>query len=210
MNELFKENYLLEIDYLRLFGGIILFSLLIYILRKHYIKYGISRDDKNKFFLNLFPFGVSILLIVIVIKSSLALSLGLIGALSIIRFRTAIKETEQIITLLMVMALSISIAAEKEILAIIFTVLYILTFRKKSIYGDSSSRKIIQISFDESSILDLDKVYITDPECNLLRISKTVDNKYNIEYEILKEGDQKKVIDYFTKVLKLNFNYVII
>ena len=39
---------------------------------------------------------MEIFLIVFTIKSSIVLSLGLVGALSIIRFRTAIKETEQI------------------------------------------------------------------------------------------------------------------
>ena len=39
----------------------------------------------------------NIFVIVITIKSSLVLSLGLVGALSIIRFRTAVKEPEQLV-----------------------------------------------------------------------------------------------------------------
>ena len=35
-------------------------------------------------------------LIIVVVKSSLALSLGLVGALSIVRFRTPIKEPEEL------------------------------------------------------------------------------------------------------------------
>ena len=69
------------------------------------------------------------LLIVSVIKTSLALSLGLVGALSIIRFRTAIKESEQIITLLIVLAISISVA-EKEILAVIVSFVYLAEQKK--------------------------------------------------------------------------------
>ena len=64
----------------------------------------------------MFPFVIAIFFIVSVIKSSIALSLGLVGALSIIRFRTAIKEPGQLITLLILTSLSISVAAEKEFL----------------------------------------------------------------------------------------------
>ena len=38
-------------------------------------------------------------LIIMVVKSSLALSLGLVGALSIVRFRTPIKEPEELVYL---------------------------------------------------------------------------------------------------------------
>ena len=67
------------------------------LLRLIYIKYSDSVSNKS-LIANIFPlFGVSIFLIVITIKSSIVLSLGLVGALSIIRFRTAIKEAEQIV-----------------------------------------------------------------------------------------------------------------
>ena len=61
---------------------------------------------------NIFPlFSVSIFLIVITIKSSIVLSLGLVGALSIIRFRTAIKEAEQIVYFLIFTGIAIATAA---------------------------------------------------------------------------------------------------
>ena len=79
-------------------------------------KYIFSNDNKKVFSKNMFPFVLAMFLIVSVIKSSIALSLGLVGALSIIRFRTAIKEPGQLINLLILTSLSISLAAEKEIL----------------------------------------------------------------------------------------------
>jgi hypothetical protein len=210
MEELFKENYLLEINYLRLFVGILIFILLIYIVSKNYIKHGNSRDDKSRFVRNLYPFGVSMLLIVLVIKSSLALSLGLVGALSIIRFRTAIKETEQIILLLMVMALAISVASEKELLAIIFTIVYVIVFSKNKKPLDSKYNKILQISFKNNSEINLDKIYLNSLENNVLRISKTIENKYNVEYEILKEGEEINILNYFKNELNLKIDFVLI
>ena len=58
------------------------------------------------------------------IQSSLALSLGLVGALSIIRFRTAIKEPEQLVYLLMITGVAISSAAGQYRAGLIGTLLF--------------------------------------------------------------------------------------
>ena len=54
--------------------------------------------------------GVSITSIFICIQFSLALSLGLLGALSIVRFRTPIKEPEEIGFIMLIIAASIATA----------------------------------------------------------------------------------------------------
>ena len=73
--------------------GFSLTILLSIILKLIYIKYSISVSNKN-IIADIFPLFWSInFSIVITIKSSIVLSLGLVGALSIIRFRTAIKRS---------------------------------------------------------------------------------------------------------------------
>lgn len=57
--------------------------------------------------------GLSITAIFVCIQFSLPLSLGLLGALSIVRFRTPIKEPEEIGFIMLVIALSIAIATFK-------------------------------------------------------------------------------------------------
>jgi hypothetical protein len=57
--------------------------------------------------------GISITAIFVSIQFSLPLSLGLLGALSIVRFRTPIKEPEEIGFLMLVIAASISAATYK-------------------------------------------------------------------------------------------------
>jgi hypothetical protein len=54
--------------------------------------------------------GVSIAAIFVCIQFSLALSLGLLGALSIIRFRTPIKEPEEVAFVMLMIATSIAAA----------------------------------------------------------------------------------------------------
>ena len=52
--------------------------------------------------------------IISVVKSSLALSLGLVGALSIVRFRTAIKEPEELLQLFMAIGVGLGLGADQR------------------------------------------------------------------------------------------------
>ena len=58
--------------------------------------YSTVLSNKKNFSNNLIIVSTTTMLIISIVKSSLALSLGLVGALSIIRFRTAIKEPEEL------------------------------------------------------------------------------------------------------------------
>jgi uncharacterized membrane protein YhiD involved in acid resistance len=57
-----------------------------------------------------------------VVKSSLALSLGFLGALSIVRFRAAIKEPEELAYLFLSVAVGLAIGAETPLLALMLVV----------------------------------------------------------------------------------------
>lgn len=61
-------------------------------------------------FLLLIP---SMILIITIIKSSIALSLGLVGALSIVRFRTPIKEPEELLYLFVAIAVGLGLGANQ-------------------------------------------------------------------------------------------------
>lgn len=56
--------------------------------------------------------------VIAVVKSSLALSLGLVGALSIVRFRAAIKEPEELVYLFLCISIGLSLGAEQPQIAL--------------------------------------------------------------------------------------------
>ena len=60
---------------------------------------------------------VCVACLIAVVKSSLALSLGLVGALSVVRFRTAVKEPYTLSFILFSVCLGISIGASQYIFA---------------------------------------------------------------------------------------------
>ncbi len=87
----------------------------------------------------IFPLLIpTMVLIITVIKSSLALSLGLVGALSIIRFRTPIKDPEELIYLFVAIAVGLGLGAGQWMVTSIafFFMLSVLIFlgfwRRKS------------------------------------------------------------------------------
>lgn len=82
-------------------------------LRFLYSRFSVSashRDSVTRVFpmLTLVTIGV-----IAVVKSSLALSLGLVGALSIVRFRAAIKEPEELVYLFLCIGVGLALGAQQ-------------------------------------------------------------------------------------------------
>lgn len=96
---------------LNLFLGLLL-SLLVSIF---YVKFGKSLSNRAKFAPFLPMLTLITLLVISIVKSSLALSLGLVGALSIVRFRTAIKDPEELIFLFFAIAIGLGMGADQRI-----------------------------------------------------------------------------------------------
>jgi hypothetical protein len=72
----------------------------------------------------------TMVLIISVVRSSLALSLGLVGALSIVRFRTPIKEPEELVYLFVAIAVGLGLGANQTLptaLAFVFVMLVLAT-----------------------------------------------------------------------------------
>jgi len=99
-------------------------------------------------------------LVILIVKSSLALSLGLVGALSVIRFRTPVKEPEDLAFLFFAIAIGIGYGATQIYLtsivffAIIFIIWFFLSKKNENIKNDfnfiiESQKKNKDIIFDE-------------------------------------------------------------
>ncbi len=162
MNELLQKPQLFSsINYAN--WGLGLFLLILFTLVFQYLfkNFALVASNRRLFASHFLYYSLSIFLIITTIKSSLALSLGLVGALSIIRFRTAIKEPEQIIFLLALTAVAIALAAEQFLLStfsvIIFTVIALLRNRQyKS--SDLISQDFLMIQFTHDTSLASQKL----------------------------------------------------
>ncbi len=95
--------------------NLLLGLLLSVLLAVYYARYGDSLSNRSKFAPILPLLSMITLLVITVVKSSLALSLGLVGALSIVRFRTAIKDPEELIFLFFAIAIGLGLGADQRI-----------------------------------------------------------------------------------------------
>ena len=66
--------------------------------------------------------GLTVFMVITVVKSSLALSLGLVGALSIVRFRIPIKEPEELGYLFLTIAVGLGFGAGFSLITTIITI----------------------------------------------------------------------------------------
>jgi uncharacterized membrane protein YhiD involved in acid resistance len=79
-----------------------------------------------------------------VVKTSVALSLGFLGALSLVRFRAAIKEPEELAYLFLCVAVGLALGAETPLLALVLVlVASVLALIMHAQSGRSSSRSLM-------------------------------------------------------------------
>ena len=85
----------------------------------YYERFGMALSNRAKFAYLLPVLSMTTALVISLIKSSLALSLGLVGALSIVRFRAAIKEPEELLYLFIAIAIGLGAGADQRVVAIV-------------------------------------------------------------------------------------------
>ncbi len=94
-------------------------ALLGVILGQVYIHFGHALSNRRLFARNFLVLVVTTTLIISIVRSSMALSLGLVGALSIVRFRAAIKEPEELAFLFLAISTGLGLGAGQALVTIV-------------------------------------------------------------------------------------------
>lgn len=97
-----------------------------FIVRDFYLKRSFSLSGKTHVGSILPLLSCVVFLVIVIVKSSLALSLGLVGALSIVRFRTPIKEPEELVYLFLAIAIGLGYAAGQIIITTLLSLIILL------------------------------------------------------------------------------------
>jgi hypothetical protein len=93
------------------------------LLGQAYIRFGTALSNRRQFARNFLLLTVTTTLIISIVKSSLALSLGLVGALSIVRFRAAIKDPEELAFLFLAISVGLGLGAGQGLVTVVAFVL---------------------------------------------------------------------------------------
>ena len=143
------DNLLLEVDYnpAQIIVGILLAFALAYLWATVYRKTHSGIAYARSFFLSLILIPPIVAMIMMAIGSNVALSLGLVGSLSVIRFRTAVKDTKDMTYLFMSIAIGLTAGANVWLVGITGTVVMsIIAFvMSRAGYNKSGSADYILI-----------------------------------------------------------------
>ena len=112
----FFINQNIQIDLPGFVTSLICAAVLSFLVQLFYIKYSSTLSNRKEFSKNFVILGVTTCIVIMIVKSSLALSLGLVGALSIVRFRAAIKEPEELVYLFLIIAIGLGCGANQLII----------------------------------------------------------------------------------------------
>ena len=149
----FFLNSNIQVDVTNFIYGILISAFLAFIVKKVYIFSSQTISNKEYFSELFIPLSVVTCLVITVIKFSLALSLGLVGALSIVRFRAAIKEPEELIYLFFIIGIGLAAGANQFLVAIISTIFIslILIF-----LANQRRNKINSMAVNNANIIQLE------------------------------------------------------
>ena len=107
----FFVNDTIQIDLNSFILSLICSVILSLLIQLFYVKFSSTLSNRMNFSKNFVILGTTTCIIIVIVKNSLALSLGLVGALSIVRFRAAIKEPEELVYLFLVIAVGLGCGA---------------------------------------------------------------------------------------------------
>jgi hypothetical protein len=142
--------------------------LLAVILRLHFQRFGSTLSNREEF-AQVFPFVLlTTILIITVVKSSLALSLGLVGALSIVRFRTPVKEPEELAYLFIAIAMGLGLGANQTVPTVVAGLFILIAMGIMGTFRKRQAGKNIYLS------IDMDGNEALDAGGNLDRINEII------------------------------------
>lgn len=174
--------------------NIVLSAVLCAILGVFYIRFGTTLASRRSLAKIFVLIGVTTTLVITVIKASLALSLGLVGALSIVRFRAAIKEPEELGFLFLTIAIGLGLGADQRAVTIIALILILASFLVYRWYTSAQQQEenffltlTADVDAEASSALMQEVMTILGEECAAAVLRRYEKRKLDLEMAFLVE-----------------------
>jgi len=140
LNEMLTPD-MSQLDLIPTLFSFIICLIMSFLVRDFYIRRSYSLTGKMHVGSIIPVLSSVVFLVIVVVKSSLALSLGLVGALSIVRFRTPIKEPEELVYLFLAISIGLGYASGHLLITTILTLSILVV-----IYFWLSNRNISKVN----------------------------------------------------------------
>ena len=175
-----------------------------FVVREFYVRRSFSLTGKNHIGSILPILSGVIFLVIIVVKSSLALSLGLVGALSIVRFRTPIKEPEELVYLFLAIALGLGYGAGHTLLTTLFVmiILVVIFFWLSNRQIGRTTEYNMVINRTESDVSFDDLLQDLEPKLQSLKVVRLDWGEKNNTAVLLVVPDKSQSLNLLVEALK--------
>jgi len=167
------DSLLAQADLSRVLTNLVLTLIVAQVLAWHYVRFAQVLSNKRKFARSFVFIAGTTLLVITIVSASLALSLGLVGALSIVRFRTPIKEPEELAYLYLTIATGIGMGANEPLLTIVVVagILAYLTLQNGFSGTKANLRTVLHFTAPTAEpVTDADSGTVEEPLPTLLSI----------------------------------------
>jgi hypothetical protein len=161
-----------------------------YILSRVYVHWGSSLSNRRRFAANFILISVTTTFIILVVRSSVALSLGLVGALSIVRFRSAIKEPEELAYLFFAIGIGIGLGDNQRLITVIALAVAILVLGIMRLFrGRQADFNLhLTVSSDNPGKVELETILDTlKPHCSQMKLMRFDETENGQETSFLVE-----------------------
>lgn len=171
--------------------NLVLAALLAFILGRVYVFWGAGLSNRRRFAANFMVVAVATTFIILVVRSSVALSLGLVGALSIVRFRAAIKDPEELTYMFLAIGIGIGLGDNQRLLTIIALGIAVAVIGLMRLFRESTAdfNLHVTVSSDGELTIGPDVIAATlQPHCTRIRLSRfdetptTSESSYLVEF----------------------------
>jgi uncharacterized membrane protein YhiD involved in acid resistance len=181
-----------------------------------YSKYGNTLSNRKLLGRNFLMITMTTMLIIAIVKSSLALSLGLVGALSIVRFRAAIKEPEELSYLFLSIGIGLGFGADQGMITIIafFIIMVIVVLKKKFSQRNEGNQNLYLTVYSENpKKIELEQIVDTlKTHCLHINLKRFDQSKAMLEASFLVEfrdfnqfKEAKNALQELSDSLKISF-----
>ncbi len=170
--------------YLRIVSDFCLVATMSLVLGVVYIKVGNPLNNRVILAASFVPLSLTTFLLVAIIQNSLALSLGMVGALSIVRFRAAIKDPEELVFLFINISVGIGVGAQKQGLTVlVFLGLMLITvlLRYFKYFGPKSKTQSMFIRLPTPEAISFEKLQADLSSLTPVKIKKYEESPSGIQ-----------------------------
>lgn len=206
-SDIFKDKFLSNFS-ANISLSTIIFTLLFSFVLSYFVYIIYKLTTKSVIYSKKFNISMSLMsiitsAIVLSMQSNITVSLGMVGALSIVRFRTAIKEPRDLLFLFWSISNGIIVGSQIYMIAVVLAVVLGIAMLFFDLIPDKNAPCILVIYYKKIDTKEIEKILIDNKIKYKFKSNNVTNKESSIIYEITIKKN-KEFINYISKMKGIN------